>query len=171
VDTPNTPSPDAAVSSTPAADTPAPYTPQFAELPPTLLERVPLTFKLFIALVAIAVLSVLFAGAHDAWFHWFEVHTGTVNESGPFYGFWSGFGSDIGEATLVVGVLAAWRHHNCHVARCPRLGRPVAGTPYVACPRHHPAHSGKKRSITHEMLHREYHAAYHADRGTKPPTQ
>jgi hypothetical protein len=133
------------------------------ELEPTLVERVPLGVRVLIGLVAIVVLSVLFAGAHAAWWHWFEVHTGTVNETGPYYGFWSGFGSDIGEATLVVGVVGIWRHHNCHVKRCPRLGRPVEGTPYVACPRHHPAHSGKKRSITHEMLHREYHAAKKPD--------
>jgi hypothetical protein len=31
------------------------------------------------------------------------VHTGTINESGPYYGFWSGFGSDIEE----FGILGA----------------------------------------------------------------
>jgi len=29
--------------------------------------------------------------------HWFQVHTGIVNEPGPYYGFWSGFGSDLEE--------------------------------------------------------------------------
>jgi hypothetical protein len=29
--------------------------------------------------------------------HWFQVHTGTINEPGPYYGFWSGFGSDLEE--------------------------------------------------------------------------
>ena len=109
--------------------------------------------KLVVLLVAIVVLALVIAAFHDAIWHWFEVHTGTVNESGPYYGFWSGFGSDIGEATLVVGVAAAWRHHNCHSRGCPWLGRPVEGTPYVACPKHHPAHEGKRRSVSLETIH------------------
>ena len=32
--------------------------------------------------------------------HWLQVHTGTVNEPGPYYGFWSGFGSDIAEFSI-----------------------------------------------------------------------
>ena len=35
--------------------------------------------------------------------HWLQVHTGTVNEPGPYYGFWSGFGSDLEE----FGILGA----------------------------------------------------------------
>lgn len=54
--------------------------------------------------------------------HWIEVHTGTVNEAGPYYGFWSGFGSDLGEVTMLAGLWAAWRHVNCHNKGCPRLG-------------------------------------------------
>jgi hypothetical protein len=105
-----------------------------------------------VLLVLVLALGVVFAGFHSTLFHWFEVHTGTVNESGPYYGFWSGFGSDIGEATLVVGVWAAWHHHNCHVKGCARLGRPVDGTPYVACSRHHPAHEGSKRNINQATI-------------------
>lgn len=78
--------------------------------------------------------------------HWVEVHTGTVNESGPYYGFWSGFGSDLGEVTLLGAVLAAWRHKNCHHPGCLRVGRPVDGTPYTACHRHHPAHENAGRA-------------------------
>ena len=36
---------------------------------------------------------------------WIETHTGTINESGPYYGFWSGAGSDIGEAAILGGVI------------------------------------------------------------------
>jgi len=117
--------------------------------------------KIAVLAAVVVILAVVFAGFHATLFHWFEVHTGTVNESGPYYGFWSGFGSDIGEATLIVGVWAAWRHHNCHVKGCIRLGRPVDGTPYVACPRHHPAHEGSKRNIsksTIDAAHREAQA-------------
>ncbi len=112
----------------------------------------PRSLKLGVLVVLVVVLAIIFAIWHDFYFHWFEVHSGTVNESGPYYGFWSGFGSDIGEATIVVGVAAAWRHHNCHVKGCPRLGRPVPGTPYIACPRHHPAHSGSRRGVSLETL-------------------
>ena len=79
--------------------------------------------------------------------------TGTSNSTSRAYDFWSGFGSDIGEATLVVGVLAAYRHHNCSSKGCPRLGKPVEGTPYLACPRHHPAHHGRKRSVSLDLIH------------------
>jgi hypothetical protein len=112
----------------------------------------PRSLKLGVAIVVIVVLAIIFAVWHDFYFHWFQVHTGTVNESGPYYGFWSGFGSDLGEATIVVGIAAAWRHHNCHVKGCARLGRPVPGTPYIACPKHHPAHDGVKRAVSLETL-------------------
>ena len=111
----------------------------------TWFDNIPRGLKLGVAFVIIAVLAVIFATWHDFYFHWFEVHTGTVNESGPYYGFWSGFGSDIGEATILVGIVTVYRHHNCHVKGCAHLGRRVDGTPYVACPKHHPDHQGGKR--------------------------
>jgi hypothetical protein len=119
----------------------------------------PRSLKVGAAVVIVVALAIIFAIWHDFYYHWFEVHTGTVNESGPYYGFWSGFGSDIGEATIVVGIAAAWRHHNCHVKGCPRIGRPVPGTPYVACPRHHPAHEGAKRSVSIETIIKAHEAA------------
>lgn len=71
---------------------------------------------------------------------WIEVHTGTVNESGPYYGFWSGFGANFGEFALIGGAIAIFRSHNCHVKGCWRLKRhPVEGTPYCVCAKHHPA--------------------------------
>jgi hypothetical protein len=39
--------------------------------------------------------------------HWLRVHTGTVNEPGPYYGFWSGFGSDLEEFGILGAVGAA----------------------------------------------------------------
>jgi hypothetical protein len=38
---------------------------------------------------------------------WLQVHTGTVNESGPYYGFWSGFGSDLEEFGILGAIGAA----------------------------------------------------------------
>lgn len=59
------------------------------------------------------------------------------------YAFWSGIGSDIGEASIVTGlltiVLGFWHHHNCHVHGCLRLSfrpHPVHG--YPVCRQHHP---------------------------------
>ena len=64
---------------------------------------------------------------------------GIDNESGPWYAFWSGFGSDLGEIAIMGSLLALVRRHNCHVKGCPRLGRhPVAGTTWTVCRRHHP---------------------------------
>lgn len=68
--------------------------------------------------------------------HWVEVHTGTVNESGPYYGFFSGFGSDLGEATLATGLVTAYLHVNCHNKGCPRLGRHVTPKGYRLCKKH-----------------------------------
>jgi len=116
-------------------------------------DRLSWRWKLVALLLIVCVVAVLLGVWHDVSFHWFEVHTGTVNESGPYYGFWSGFGSDVGEATLVAGLFAAWRHHSCHVRGCARLGRQVQGTPYLACPKHHPAHKGSRRTVSLETIH------------------
>ncbi len=120
-------------------------------------DRVPVQWKIAIFVAVLLTLAIILAIWHAFYWHWFEVHTG-INGSGPYYGFWSGFGSDLGEATLIAGALAVWRHHSCHVRGCARLGRQVEGTPYLACPRHHPAHKGQRRGISLETLRRE-HAA------------
>lgn len=64
---------------------------------------------------------------------------GLDNLSGPFYGFWSGVGSDVSELAIVAAVIGMYRRHNCHVKGCPRIGKhPVEGTPYIVCAKHHP---------------------------------
>ena len=85
--------------------------------------------------------------------HWFFIHTGTYNESGPYYGFFSGFGSDLGEVALIGSVIALFRHRNCHVQGCWRLGKPIDGTAFLACHKHHPDHPGTKRNISIDQLH------------------
>lgn len=71
--------------------------------------------------------------------HWLAVHTGTLIETGPYYGFFSGFGSDIGEVAIIGGMITFARHHNCHQPRCWRIGRHrIEGTDYVVCRKHHP---------------------------------
>ncbi len=91
-------------------------------------------------------------------FHWLVVHlsqeTGTSNEASRAYAYWSGFGSIFPWELAIVGGLAGfYRHHNCHVTRCPWPGRTVPGTHYLACPKHHPAHKGNKRGVSVETIH------------------
>jgi hypothetical protein len=94
--------------------------------------------------------------------YWLQVHTGTINESGPYYGFWSGFGSDLTEfgvlGAIGTGVYQLIKKYNCHEPGCPRVGRyPAAGGQFLLCYRHHPDYQGRKP--THELidrLHREH---------------
>ena len=68
--------------------------------------------------------------------HWLEHIFGLDNGSGTAYLFWSGI---CGDLFLVGGAWAIYRHHNCHVAGCPRIARhEVVGTPYKTCRKHHP---------------------------------
>jgi hypothetical protein len=69
---------------------------------------------------------------------WWVLHlTGSDNLSGPWYGFWSGFGSDLGELAIVGGLVSLYWRHNCHVKRCWRIGRLPAGG-FLVCHKHHP---------------------------------
>ena len=71
--------------------------------------------------------------------HWLAIHTGTDNEPGPEYGFFSGFGSDLQEFGIFALLFGAYHRHNCHVAKCPRIGRQkVPGTEFIVCRRHMP---------------------------------
>jgi hypothetical protein len=94
--------------------------------------------------------------------HWLQVHTGTVNEPGPYYGFWSGFGSDLTEfaiiGTIATGVYQLVKKYNCHYPGCWRVGNhPAAGGQFALCYRHHPDYQGKKPSHDLiERLHREH---------------
>jgi hypothetical protein len=88
-----------------------------------------------VVVAAVVLLFVNFAVIR----HWTAIHIGSVNESGPFYGFWSGFGSDISEFAIAVGIYTGVRKVNCHSWRCWRIGHhPLEGTPYHLCKFHHP---------------------------------
>jgi hypothetical protein len=114
---------------------------------------------LIIAILVLA-LTIGFIGAFR---HWFALHTGTIH-GGPdvYYNFWSGFGSDLGEATLIsavsVGVYAGVRKVNCHTKGCWRIGHhPLEGTPYILCRHHHP--DVPNNGATHEHIlnqHRKF---------------
>ena len=122
-----------------------------------------LRYVLFAAVAAVVVAGVV------AWVlngravnHWLGVATGATNEPGAFYGFWSGFGSDIAELGVLGAIATAAyqlvRKYNCHEPRCWRVGtHPAAGGQFVLCYRHHPDYHGKKP--THDLIarmHREH---------------
>lgn len=104
------------------------------------------------------VVWILNAGVVD---HWLWVYVGDKG-SGPYYGFWSGFGSDIAEFGILgaigTGIYQLGKRWNCHEPGCWRVGtHPAAGGKFLLCYRHHPDYAGKKP--THEMierLHREH---------------
>jgi hypothetical protein len=104
---------------------------------------------LLVVVAATTVAWILHAGPVD---HWLGVHTGTVNESGPYYGFWSGFGSDLAEFSILgaigTGAYQLVRKYNCHVSGCWRIGsHPAAGGQFMLCYRHHPDLRGKRPSL------------------------
>jgi hypothetical protein len=130
--------------------------------------------------------AIVFWALHSRQFgYWLQVHTGTINESGPYYGFWSGFGSDLEEfgvlGAVATGIYQLVKKYNCHEPGCWRVGQhPAAGGQFLLCYRHHPDYRGEKP--THELierLHREHierQATYsrlhevHQDRSARPTT-
>jgi hypothetical protein len=102
---------------------------------------------------------VLYAHTVD---HWLAVRTGTVNEPGPYYAFWSGFGSDIAEFGVIgaigTGVYQLIRKYNCHEPGCWRVGNhPAAGGQFLLCYRHHPDfHGTRPTSEMIKRLHEEH---------------
>jgi hypothetical protein len=106
-----------------------------------------------VVLAGLVLLIVFFAFLR----HWTAIHTGTVySTSNPiYYNFWSGFGSDLGEATLLsavsVGVYTGVRKANCHTKGCWRIGHhPLEGTPYHLCRHHHP--DVPTKGASHEQI-------------------
>jgi hypothetical protein len=99
-------------------------------------------------------------------FHWLQGLWWPEQNRG--YAFTSSVGSDIGELTLIGGMIAVYRSHTCHVDRCFRLGRHhVDGTPYKACRKHHPTvpstitaqHVSDAHSDARDEIHDRHHAA------------
>lgn len=70
---------------------------------------------------------------------WIAHVMGLDDAAGVWYLFYSGIGSCFIGLGVIGGLITTVRKHNCHVHRCPRVGRyPVAGTPFIVCQRHHP---------------------------------
>lgn len=116
--------------------------------------------------LAVVAATAVLAQILTHWFadwHWFQQVLGIKGSksydaaTSPWYNWHSGAGSDLQELAIIGLVVGAVRHHNCHVKGCPWLGRRVEGTPYVACPMHHPAHTGAKRGVSVEEIHKAFH--------------
>ncbi len=128
-------------------------------------KRVVLGALIALLIVGLALLIAFFAAIR----HWTALHTGILN-GGPdrYYNFWSGFGSDLGEATLIsavgIGVYTGARKVNCHTKGCWRIGHHVLeGTPFILCRRHHPG--VPTEGASHEYIleqHRKYKEAKEA---------
>jgi hypothetical protein len=129
------------------------------------VKKVVLGLLLVLCVVGLALLIAFFDGVR----HWIALHTGTLH-GGPdlYYNFWSGFGSDLGEATLItavgLGVYTGVRKVNCHTKGCWRIGHhPLEGTPYILCRHHHP--DVPTRGASHEHIleqHRKFKEASEA---------
>jgi acetolactate synthase I/II/III large subunit len=127
-----------ATGSASTSEPPAPPAPDF---PPANSGNRAVWLSGLLLFVVVVALLIAFVGALR---HWFALHTGTIH-GGPdvYYNFWSGFGSDLGEATLIsavcVGVYTGVRKVNCHTKGCWRIGHhALEGTPYILCKHHHP---------------------------------
>jgi hypothetical protein len=92
------------------------------------------------------------------WFplqHWLAIHLGVDNEPGPYYGFFSGSGSDLGEIALIGGLVAMVRRHNCEVRRCWRIGRHKTAAGHHVCRVHSPRGAPTHKDVLdahHEAL-------------------
>jgi hypothetical protein len=81
-----------------------------------------------------------------------------INPTSNTYGFWSGFGSDIGEVALIGGVYHLLAVSRCHqggdgLRGCRRHGKfdfkdPDTGVTYRLCSKHHPS-AHHHLSLTH----------------------
>ena len=119
-----------------------------------------------VVLVAGVVGLALLIAAFGAVRHWLALHTGTLH-GGPdlYYNFWSGIGSDLGEATLIsavgIGVYTGVRKVNCHTKGCWRIGHhTLEGTPYILCRKHHPYVPTRGASHAHILeQHRRFKEA------------
>jgi hypothetical protein len=118
-------------------------------------------FVWLIGIVAVVVVFVVILIVSAGIRNWFALHTGVLKGGpDPYYNFWSGIGSDIGEVTLIsavgIGVYTGVRKVNCHSKRCWRIGHhALEGTPYILCRHHHP--DVPNGGATHEHILSEHH--------------
>lgn len=92
-----------------------------------------------------------------AWWNAVQHFFGLDSASGTAYLAWSGALSDLGELTLIGGLVAVYRKHNCATRWCFRFGRhdftdEASGLTHHLCRAHHPAHPGRPLTARHITL-------------------
>jgi hypothetical protein len=93
-----------------------------------------LAFRYIATGVVAFVIAWLIVGFKLTIQHWLAVHTGTVNEGGPYYGFWSGFAGDLGLfGGVVLAVVGFYRVHECHNTTCKRIGTHTTKNGHKLC--------------------------------------
>lgn len=87
---------------------------------------------------------------------------------GPGLNFWSGIASDLGEITLIGGMVAVYRKHNCGAPRCWRIGKhPTADGLHHLCAKHHPDLPDRGH-LTLAQIHAAHGAAKRSARDSNP---
>lgn len=111
------------------------------------MSRLPRSLGLLAVVIAVPLVIWYWPHVRDEFF----VLMGNRAEAGGYYGWWSGIGGATQNFTLAGGALLVYRHRNCHVHRCWRIGRHQAG-PYTVCRRHMPggAPSAEDVASAHE---------------------
>lgn len=66
--------------------------------------------------------------------HWLEHLLGIDTQQSPYYDFWSGVAT---QASLLFAAISIYKHHNCRVKWCVRVGKYKVGD-YLVCQKHHP---------------------------------
>lgn len=99
---------------------------------------------------------------HLLW--WWEIRSGTVNPSGPYYSALSGWVGDVALlgsfVSLVALLVHAVKSHQCHETTCHRIATheyEMDGVKHRVCHHHHPA-LGPEHKLTSVAL-RAHHAA------------
>ena len=88
--------------------------------------------------------------------YWLEIHTGIARGGpDPYYNAFSGILSDIGEVTIIGGMIAGARHINCAEKGFWRPGHVIHGTTIRTCHKHHPTNPRNKRNGSVTQIHED----------------
>lgn len=95
--------------------------------------------------------------------HGFLIWIGITNASGSAYLFWSGFGADLSELSVLGAAAVFYRHRKC--VSCWRIGKHhVEGTAWTTCHRHLTESHHDRLLAEYADRHPEQHAFLNTDR-------